>query len=736
MISNTVTAIQQLSTGANVAYPYPNKIFAASDLAITAIDLSGAAHPVSAAVSLVDVDTGCLVTLSAPLPAGWTLDIRTNTPETQPTSIKNQGQFLPDLHEEAFDRITREVQDLYRLAYTYGIHGPDTEKTPWPVLPQPLVRANMGLVFDGNGLPTVGALATIPITSSLVNSLLTALGVGSALYPQTPAEIAAGVTPTNYVYPPGHPRRFGALGNGVADDTVAVQSAINSCGTYTGDAGDIYGVSTVTFPLGGPTNVNFNGSQIRGIASVPTNCIIAVQCAQSNFYDYNVDGHFSNQYLCGTWWYNATSSSQYNSFFGCKHYYLGGINTAHNQQIQAMIFGALIGQVSTNFAQSENAIYGWRTVGCLNPLLMNHAQGYLHLSEPIFVTDTENWASYTYNGSEMALQILAGNLYVQGGEIQASQSATPQCACQLQNCFLVSMNFEIASPVTIIGDSAVITNSHLLVNPGIFAIVAASTCAAGATFALRNSDIGRAAAVGTYDETSMINASAANPLFQIILEDSISKEWRWQLTGVDCRLIQGGVQHYLNHRMQMTATVGTGYDNNWYILNNSPNLNLVEGLGFDRLGYTTTGWALVNNSGAATMTATTTTGPSGYNAAQITLTAASANSRATYGDSTSLASLRSTALHIGPTELYWLSAWIMLASGASASLSAYAFDNTGAFVNTITVADQTVLVAGKWKFVEGPVNFAATPTGAYMVAGVAAVNSVIAVTDLRIRRAA
>ena len=47
-------------------------------------------------------------------------------------------------------------------------------------------------------------------------------------YPQTAAEIAAGVTPTNYGYPPGDARRYGASGAGYpTDDTTALQNAIN-----------------------------------------------------------------------------------------------------------------------------------------------------------------------------------------------------------------------------------------------------------------------------------------------------------------------------------------------------------------------------------------------------------------------------------------------------------------------------------------------------------------------------
>lgn len=47
-------------------------------------------------------------------------------------------------------------------------------------------------------------------------------------YAQTAAEAAAGVTPTNFAYPPGDVRRYGAVGDGVTDDTTAILNSIAS----------------------------------------------------------------------------------------------------------------------------------------------------------------------------------------------------------------------------------------------------------------------------------------------------------------------------------------------------------------------------------------------------------------------------------------------------------------------------------------------------------------------------
>jgi len=49
------------------------------------------------------------------------------------------------------------------------------------------------------------------------------------LYPQTAAEIAANVTPTNYSYPSGNILRYGGNGNGIANNLSAFQQAASVC---------------------------------------------------------------------------------------------------------------------------------------------------------------------------------------------------------------------------------------------------------------------------------------------------------------------------------------------------------------------------------------------------------------------------------------------------------------------------------------------------------------------------
>jgi hypothetical protein len=51
-------------------------------------------------------------------------------------------------------------------------------------------------------------------------------GNGAVLYPRTAAEVTAGVEPVKFTYPPGNVLRYGAAGNGSADDTTAIVNAL------------------------------------------------------------------------------------------------------------------------------------------------------------------------------------------------------------------------------------------------------------------------------------------------------------------------------------------------------------------------------------------------------------------------------------------------------------------------------------------------------------------------------
>lgn len=86
----------------------------------------------------------------------------------------------------------------------------------------------------GPGTYTLSASATIgsmPFTADVNSYFIVATDGGRwfnvGLYLQTAAEIAAGVTPANYYYPPYTLLRYGADPTGATDSTMALQNAIN-----------------------------------------------------------------------------------------------------------------------------------------------------------------------------------------------------------------------------------------------------------------------------------------------------------------------------------------------------------------------------------------------------------------------------------------------------------------------------------------------------------------------------
>ena len=56
---------------------------------------------------------------------------------------------------------------------------------------------------------------------------LTQAEIGELLYPQVVQESNVSVTPTNYQYPPGNVKRYGAVGNGAVNDTAAIAQGLS-----------------------------------------------------------------------------------------------------------------------------------------------------------------------------------------------------------------------------------------------------------------------------------------------------------------------------------------------------------------------------------------------------------------------------------------------------------------------------------------------------------------------------
>ena len=156
---------------------------------------------------------------------GFTIQVILNPAQTQQAQFV-QGQAFPSLAvQTAFDRNVQMSQRLLDLV-SRSISAPDGDVSPVMLLPNARTRASTNLGFDSNG--------NVSTSVALASGTLSQAIIGSFLYPQTAAEAAAGVTPSNYAYPPYDLRRYGGDSTGSAASDTAMSNAIAVCGTTGG----------------------------------------------------------------------------------------------------------------------------------------------------------------------------------------------------------------------------------------------------------------------------------------------------------------------------------------------------------------------------------------------------------------------------------------------------------------------------------------------------------------------
>lgn len=166
--------------GVTTAFPYTGVIDAASELVCTKLEVATGTETTLVlttdySVSGVGNQAGGNVTLTTPLPAGYTLTIRREVSIVQETDLRNQGAYFAETHESVFDRLTKIAQQLNEkfnrtLKISKAEVGSDTAFT----LPAAATRASKFLGFDASGNPiaAAGTSANLGPVSNYINTLL------------------------------------------------------------------------------------------------------------------------------------------------------------------------------------------------------------------------------------------------------------------------------------------------------------------------------------------------------------------------------------------------------------------------------------------------------------------------------------------------------------------------------------------------------------------------------------
>jgi len=226
----------------------PFRVLAATDMQVFLVVVAtGVTTRLANVADYAVTDVGlanAVVTTVATYSNAYQIRCKRATARLQETDYRDNDPFPAESHETALDRLAMIAQeDEESIGRT--IRVPDGESLL--ELASAAARASTLLGFDSTGqlvysIPASGSAAALTLLLAGVGNnaegarmigysaaLAYAGGLGQFLnyvYARTADEIAAGVTPTNYAYTPGDPRRYGGAADNATNNQAALANAV------------------------------------------------------------------------------------------------------------------------------------------------------------------------------------------------------------------------------------------------------------------------------------------------------------------------------------------------------------------------------------------------------------------------------------------------------------------------------------------------------------------------------
>jgi hypothetical protein len=265
--------IQYVASAGQTVFAVPFPFFTDADLVV---DVDGVVKTLTTqyTVTGAEEDAGGEVTFLGALTGGEIVTIYRDIAIERTADFQTNGPLRSTTFNDELDKITLILQQLEsRIGRALRMAINSQQASDDLVLDSAFEGKYLFINSEGELEPST-AVAIQTLTQSII---------GALLYPRTAAEVAAGVTPLDYGYAPGVFERYGATGDGVTDDTLALQSAFKVGRTVKGTPGRSYLITDALYCSESDTVADLRGCTITQATAGTSFLHIGRTAASSTF---------------------------------------------------------------------------------------------------------------------------------------------------------------------------------------------------------------------------------------------------------------------------------------------------------------------------------------------------------------------------------------------------------------------------------------------------------------------